>query len=359
MRGLSLFSGTGGLDLGARIAGAQIELASDIDDSALEPLEESQNVSTVSGDLRSLLKEETLQANWFGSDPDLMIGGPPCTAFSHAGFWLDYKRDGKDPAANLLKDYSSAVEIFRPRALVMENVPGLTFRNHREHLNKFLDQLQKLGYRTSHALLRASDFSVAQARRRLFVVGVRGGAKQVDLESWPEFPERTSRWAFDGLGDSASAEADEVPKGKYTELLEGVPPGKNYLVYTKKRGAKRPHFKYRGRYWSFLLKLDPDAVSPTIPAQRVTWNGPFHWDSRHLRIRELARLQSFPDSYKFSSDVQAARRHIGNAVPVLMGAAVVWRTLQALGGDSSLPEALERAKDPEASYVDIENAYPS
>lgn len=356
-RALSLFSGAGGLDLGAVLAGASVDLASDRDEPALEVLRQSLGSPTLSGDLSDLLESGNLENQWSGVRPDLLIGGPPCTAFSHAGFWLEYKRKGKDLAAGALSDYVGAVDLFRPRAIVLENVPGLAFKNHRNHLEILLRQLKRLGYKTSSTILNAADFSVAQSRQRLFVVGVRGG-KKVDLESWPQFPKRTTSWAFRGLRGINPKEVDEIPKGKYLDLLKQVPPGKNYLVHTTERGSKEAHFRYRGRYWSFLLKLDPREASSTIPAQRVTWNGPFHWTSRHLRIRELARLQAFPDTFNFGPSRSEARRQIGNAVPVLLAASVIWRTVSAIGGETSLPECLEVAARASASYGDIQETYP-
>jgi hypothetical protein len=117
-------------------------------------------------------------------------------------------------------------------------------------------------------------------------------------------------------------------------------------------------FKYRGRYWSFLLKMHPDLPAPTIPAQRVTFNGPFHWSSRHLRIRELARLQGFPDWYTWSADRHHARVHIGNAVPPLLGGIVVWRVLGALGvaDQAVLPAALAKVQEASSTFEDVSQA---
>ncbi len=338
--------------MAAEAVGIEVVGATDLSKEALEVLSSATGVPTVAGDIGALLRDDATLREWARSSPDLILGGPPCTAFSHAGFWLDYKREGKDEAASGIERFVDAVEKLGPAAFVMENVPGLLFKTHREALDATIKRMKGLGYAVATRVLKASDFSVAQARRRLFIVGTRG-RRPVDLTGWPAFPSRNVEWAFTELPASNVPEVDEVPSGKYLELLAAVPPGGNYLVHTKERGSPAPAFKYRGRYWSFLLKLDPNKPASTLPAQRVTWNGPFHWDNRHLRVREMARLQAFPDSVRFSDDLQTARRQIGNAVPVLLGAAVLDRVRAALSGDARTAPVLDAARDPSATWREV------
>lgn len=357
--GVSIFSGLGGLDLGARIAGLQIEVATDRDAAALGLLARALGSRTLALDIDAALDGPLMQV-WGGRGaPRCLIGGPPCTPFSHAGFWISDKRAGRDPARALLESYVRALEVFQPDAFVMENVPGLAFSTHRAALAHVVEAASRLGYTVNSAVLRASDFGVSQARRRLFVVGTRGG-QRVDLTHWPRWPERSASWAISDL-ECAPPEPDEDVRDRYRDLLPQVPPGGNYLHFTKERGYVPPLFTYRGRYWSFLLKLHPDRPAPTVPAQRITYNGPFHWDNRHLRLREIARLQAFPDWYGLSSDLSAARRHLGNAVPPLLAAAVIWRVRQALGDApaTSWPAALERAAESTSTYAEVAAAYPT
>ena len=128
--------------------------------------------------------------------------------------------------------------------------------------------------------------------------------------------------AGDAIGDLVDrpefAEPQEVVCGKYGHLLPGVPPGDNYLCYTAKRGHPEPQFEWRKRYWSFLLKLDPDQPSPTIQASPGPYVGPFHWDNRRLRVVELMRLQTFPDDFVVCGNRRSAQRQVGNAVPPLL-----------------------------------------
>ena len=112
---------------------------------------------------------------------------------------------------------------------------------------------------------------------------------------------------------------DEVNQAgsKDKKLLKLVPPGDNYLFFTKKRGYKKPLFKWRSRYWSFLLKLSPSKPSWTIQASFSNNMGPFHWRNRFLRINEIKRIQTFNDKFKISGDFRSKWRQIGNAVPPL------------------------------------------
>ncbi|MDU1262249.1 MAG: DNA cytosine methyltransferase, partial [Veillonella sp.] len=116
----------------------------------------------------------------------------------------------------------------------------------------------------------------------------------------------------------------EVTKGGtyYDDLCE-VPPGQNYKALTAWAGYPNPKFIADKRFWSFLLKLSPDKPSWTITAQPGPWVGPFHWENRRLRVPEIAALQTFPEDYIFKGSRRSVQKQIGNAVPCLMGAAMI------------------------------------
>ena len=175
----------------------------------------------------------------------------------------------------------------------------------------------------------------------------------------PRSMNRPVRWAFDGLDDiNNPREQSESLRGKYAALLPLIPPGGNYLFLTKARGCKTPLFEPRSKYWSFLYKLHPDQISLTIPATRISNNGPFHWDNRRLRTRELSRLQSFPD---FAVRVEDAngQRHIGNAVPPLV-AAELFRVLAKILDielDAQRLKGLERLLAPSARFARLNSFF--
>jgi DNA (cytosine-5)-methyltransferase 1 len=356
---LSLFSGMGGLDLGAHLAGLHVAAALDADAAALDVLHKAVGAKTIVGYTQDLEPDDVIaDAGLRANGSAILIGGPPCTAFSHAGFWLERKRDGSDSQAARIEDYWRYVRALKPAAFVMENVPGLAFENHEAVLQHFVNRARRNGYSVSTKILDAADYGVPQARRRLFVVGLKSRRQFVFPEGTFIDSPRGSKWAFEGLTqESNPPEADERLSGRYSDLLPLVPAGDNYLFFTKKRGYPDPKFGWRKRYWSFLLKLHPERPSPTIAATRVSNNGPFHWKNRRLRIRELARLQTFPDSYPLAK-MEKARRHLGNAVPPLLAAQLLWSLRVALGDvkKDDLPDALAKAIQADAKAPDVMKA---
>jgi DNA (cytosine-5)-methyltransferase 1 len=129
-------------------------------------------------------------------------------------------------------------------------------------------------------------------------------------------PYITAGQALEGL--ATQPEPEEVVRGRWGHLLPEVPTGGNYLHFTAERGHPDPIFKWRSRYWSFLLKLDPHRPAPTIQAQPGPNVGPFHWDNRRLRIPELRRLFTFPDNYAFVGTRMSVQSQIWNSVPPLL-----------------------------------------
>ncbi len=129
-------------------------------------------------------------------------------------------------------------------------------------------------------------------------------------------PGITAREALSDL-DTPQNASDEghFAGGQFNNLLKLIPPGDNYLYFTEKRGHPDPKFRWRSRYWSFLLKLSPELPSWTIQARRSNNMGPFHWRNRILRIEEIKRLKTFPDSFQLSGNTEQQWRQVGNAVP--------------------------------------------
>jgi DNA (cytosine-5)-methyltransferase 1 len=334
---ISLFSGCGGLDRGVEDAGFRVTAAVEIDRDAADTMEKNFHglqSPVIRRDLRQVSADELLEAAGLGSSerPDLLVGGPPCIAFSKSGFWLDYKREGRDPAAGLLQAYTRVLRETRPRAFLLENVYALTFKNRASQpaFEQLLQEIAHAGYEPFWGVLNAANYGVPQLRPRLFVIGAPTGQRPPELPEpthggrWegthtgnPAQPHITTGQALQGL--TSEPEPGEVVAGQWGHLLPGIPPGDNYLHYTAKRGHPNPVFRWRGRYWNFLLKLDPDRPSPTIQAQPGPYVGPFHWENRRLRIGELKRLFTFPDDFTFVGSRKAIQAQIGNSVPPLVG----------------------------------------
>jgi len=344
---ISLFSGTGGLDLGIEAAGFHTVVAVDWDEDSADTMEKNAGeyfsglnevlradlYPLATGHGKGITTKDILRAGGFGqgSKPDLLVGGPPCVAFSKSGFWLDWKRDGIDPAASLLQAYTATLAEAKPRFFILENVYALTFNN--KASRPAFEQLQKeildAGYQFRWQVLNAADYGVAQARPRLFIVGARKGEPLPEIplpthygnwerrkKSGGSLPHVTSGDVFEGL--VTDSEPKEIVRGQWGHLLDEIPPGDNYLYYTAKRGHPNPVFEWRSRYWSFLLKLNPDSPSPTIQAQPGPNVGPFHWENRRLRVPELRRLFTFPDDFEFVGKRSSIQSQLGNSVPPLL-----------------------------------------
>lgn len=372
---VSLFSGAGGLDLAVEFSGGTLDepepgplrvaVATDYEADALTTLSENfPEVPTVLRDIRQLPTAEILEvAGLRKGEPALIIGGPPCTPFSKSGFWVSEKRESKDPNASLLDEFVRVVAESSPEAFILENVQGLTYSTHQKQFKRLLKQLEELGYNPRYQVLLAAEYGVPQLRRRVFVVGRRDGASfafpptthsgisERDRTVDPtKFPFVTAKEAIGNLLPGIP-EPGEVVEGQYADLAAEVPPGQNYLWHTDRYGG-RNKFKWRSRYWTFLLRLDPDRPATTLQAQPGPWVGPFHWENvtneegqeraRRLRVPEILRLMTFPDSFKVPTDRVTIQRQLGNAVPMKLGQVVVRELLAQLG-------YLEAAAVPDAS----------
>jgi DNA (cytosine-5)-methyltransferase 1 len=333
---ISLFSGVGGLDLGVRNAGFEIRAAVEYERDSAASLRANHFPKTpelvFERSIVGLSTPEILErAGLRVGEAALVVGGPPCTPFSKSGYWLEYKRTGNDPKASLLDEFARVAVEAKPQAVLMENVWSLAYQNHNTvPLTRLTTRLTQAGYRVRWQVLNAADFGIPQLRKRLILYATLGAEP-------PELPRPThSGWtetkrtfdtgltpyvtSYEAIGDLVGrddlAEGDECVNGQYGELLPSIPSGDNYLFFTEKRGHPKPLFRWRSRYWTFLLKLDPDRPATTIQSQPGPYVGPFHWENRRLRLLETKRLQTFPDDYQV---IAAGRRswqyQLGNAVP--------------------------------------------
>jgi DNA (cytosine-5)-methyltransferase 1 len=205
---------------------------------------------------------------------------------------------------------------------------------HREALELLLSEAEEAGYTCTWRIVNAANYGVPQIRERFLLVGVRDGRFEFppathakspgsDLLNAPLPPWRTAGEAIGDLDTDENADdAGHFAGGQFHDLLCQIPPGDNYLYFTEKRGHPEPRFKWRSRYWSFLLKLSPDLPSWTIQARRSNNMGPFHWRNRILRIEEVKRLQTFPDDWHLAGTLEQQWRQVGNAVPPVLAEAI-------------------------------------
>lgn len=323
---VSLFSGCGGLDAGLKRAGFRTVVASDAEPLCAESFASNfPGVPFLTARIGQMRRSDYL-AHCGGRAPkiDLLAGGPPCPPFSKSRFYRkDKPRALDDPNGwETIDGYLNALDWLRPRTFLLENVKGLAYKVHRDALETIISRAERLGYRVNWGVLNAADFGVPQIRERCFVLGSQDTVVELPRPTHARpGTESLPSWVTAGtaIGDLDTEEnaSDEghYAGGQHNDLLQQIPPGENYLHFTEERGHPSPRFKWRSRYWSFLLKLSPEMPSWTIQARRSNNMGPFHWRGRILRIAEIRRLQGFPDDYRLAGTIEQQWRQIGNAVP--------------------------------------------
>lgn len=337
---ISLFSGAGGLDIGALYADVKVIVSTDIASDAVETLRlnrQFHNTELILGNLFDIESARLdLIAGKTNMDKLIVIGGAPCQPFSKAGYWVgnNVRKGINDPRALLVNEYLRVVLDLQPDGFVFENVESLGHPTNRVLLEGFINIVETAGFKIKIIKGNALDYGVPQKRKRLFIIGTKGTYKT-------ELPRKThvenSQVQSTGLLQFVTAgeaikqfDTDEyyeiqelTDQGTYGEDLLSVPPGSNYKALTAWAGHPNPKFIADKRFWNFLLKLSPDLPSWTITAQPGPWVGPFHWTSRRLRVPEIAALQSFPNDYRFFGNRRSIQRQVGNAVPPLMAKAMI------------------------------------
>lgn len=321
---VSIFSGAGGLDIGFKKAGFHNIYASDMWDIACDTLRKNKMSDKIENiDVRDIdfkrIKDQYHEI-------DCLVGGPPCPPYSQTRHYLIGKKSGleDETAGFAVPEFFRAVKQLNPKVFVFENVDGFTFKTHLDAFDYLKMSCEKLGYDITHKVVNCANYGIPQTRKRFFCVGVmKGNNRFVFPEETHANPEKLNGkkpWTtcIEVIGDYDTITKEEElqrPGSKHYELLLDIPPGDNYLYYTKKRGYDNPKFEWKSRYWTFLLKLSPDRPSWTLQASFSNNQGPFHWRNRFLRIEELKRLQTIPDDYMLVGDFKEQWRQLGNAVP--------------------------------------------
>lgn len=313
MNVISLFSGCGGLDLGFERAGFNIVVANEFDPTIWKTFEINHPDTT-------LLKEDIrhIDASIFPQQVDGIIGGPPCQSWSEAGSL----RGINDARGQLFYDYIRILKSVQPKFFLAENVSGMLAQRHSGAVRNILHMLYECGYDVSLTLVNAKDFGVAQERKRVFYIGFRR-----DLGVKFRFPQGSTK------DDSKKITLKDI----IWDLQESaVPAIKNYHnpkainnneYYT---GAYSSIFMSRNRVKSwdeqaFTVQASGRQCQLHPQAPKMIKYGlndcRFVAGKEHLyrrmTVREIARIQGFPDSFKFVYDkIDNAYKMIGNAVPV-------------------------------------------
>jgi DNA (cytosine-5)-methyltransferase 1 len=337
---LSLFSGAGGLDVGAETAGTKIVLCVENDKDAAETLRlNSRDRSKLIFDCD--IAEVSFLEYRNVSHKTIIIGGPPCQPFSKNGYWVrnENRKIERDPR-NMLSEFLRAVSEAAPSGFLFENVDSILHPTNKSTLQAFIEVAETLGYRCTLFRANSADFGVPQKRKRVFVFGIKTKGLPIPepKPTHSALSEKDGLEPHKGVGPFIEKfhsieffEKSEVAtEGTYFNELVNVPYGNNYMALSKLENYTGRTFRAGGRFWNFLYKLAPDLPSITIAAQPGPWVGPFHWTNRRLRVPEIAAIQTFPEDYKFFGNRRSVQKQIGNAVPCLLGEAMVRHLVEHL-----------------------------
>jgi DNA (cytosine-5)-methyltransferase 1 len=343
IKGISLFSGAGGLDLGAELAGVEITHCIEIDHDSAETLRLNSKKSS-----KKILEQDIKLVDFSDmkcSNKTIVFGGPPCQPFSKNGYWVknENRLIEKDPR-NLIDQFLRAVEEVQPAGFLFENVDSILHPSNKGAIERLHLVAKSLGYSAKLYRANSADFGVPQKRKRVFVFGIKGEGLEIPdpvvTHSDPNQKETVGEKLpkHVGVGKFIAPYSNEkyhepseiASHGTYFHELCHVTPGRNYMSLSNLNNYSGKTFKSGGRFWNFLFKLHPDEPSITIAAQPGPWVGPFHWDNRRLRVPEVAAIQTFPKNYKFYGTRRSIQRQIGNAVPCLLGQKMIEHLLKIL-----------------------------
>ncbi len=373
---VDFFSGAGGLSCGLEMAGFESVLASDIHPVYAQTFSKNHPATRfIIQDIRKLSEQDILELTGLDVGKlDLLAGGPPCQGFSiNAPI-----RSLDDQRNHLFKEYLRIAGILKPKAVLIENVPGIVSLGKGTVVKAIYKQLENMGYKVDHRILFAGHYGVPQLRFRTIFIALRDGGKVEfpepthDAEAFANFAgskelciklsplfsrhlaKKTTVW--DAISDLPPlVPGQEIHGAKYNgkpqtsyqmllsknskyilnhscarlgeanlERLKHIPQGGSWrdipfglLPEGLKRARRSDHTKRYGR-------LHPDSLCSTILTKcDPHWGSFFHpTQNRAISVREAARIQSFPDRYEFTGNLTNQFEQVGNAVPPLMAKAI-------------------------------------
>lgn len=323
IRTLSLFSGGGGLDIAFHDVGFNIVEMVEIDDRYVETLQRNSGKGKYFNNSKPICIDIRNYDPEFDIPIDFIIGGPPCQTFSAAGRRAAGVNGTTDERGKLFWEYVRLIKKLTPKGFLFENVYGITGARDGKDWQLIVNAFKESGYEIYYRILDAADYGVPQHRERLIIVGLKNGEFKFPKPTHgPDSPGKHAHFsAYEAISDLKTDE--DVPflevKGRYGHLLKEIPPGLNYSFFTEKMGHPNPIFAWRSKFSDFLYKADPERPVRTIKAKGGQYTGPFHWESRRFTIKELKRLQTFPDNYIISGSMQTQIEQIGNSVPPQFG----------------------------------------
>jgi len=338
---IELFAGAGGLAVGLEKAGLDCIALNEFDRWAAETLRTNRpSWNVIEDDIRNVSFKK------YSGKVDVVTGGFPCQAFSYAGKKLGLK----DARGTLFYEFARVVQETKPLLCIGENVRGLLNHDNGRTLEGMISILDEIGYRViDPKVLKAIFYRVPQKRERLILVGIRKDVSK-DIEfSYPKAHKNIFSLK-DALkaGELYKSNVPKSPGTKYPkrkkEILELVPPGgywrdlplkiqKEYMLKSFYLGGGKTGMARR------MSWQEPSLTLTCSPAQKQTERC-HPDDTRPFTVREYARIQTFPDEWKFAGSVTQQYKQIGNAVPVNLATEVGYSVVKFLNAyySSSKPK---------------------
>lgn len=332
MKLISLFSGAGGMDLGFKKAGFDIVVANEYDKTIWETYEKNHKAQLIKGDIRNISSEQ------FPNDCDGIIGGPPCQSWSEAGAL----RGIEDARGQLFYEYIRLIKDKQPKFFVAENVSGMMAKRHSQAVKNIVHHFENagVGYVVFIETLNANDFCVPQDRKRVFYVGFR---KDLGINDF-EFPKpieprpnlKDAIWdlretAIPALeknktnGENCKISNHEYFIGSYSTI---------YMSRNRVRSWDEPSFTIQASGRQAPQHPQAPKMKKIEKDKQIFILGSEHL-YRRLSVRECARIQTFPDDFKFYyTGLQDAYKMIGNAVPVELAYHVAKQIMLYLSKDN-------------------------
>ncbi len=336
MTAVDIFSGVGGMSIGAIMAGVDVKLAIDSDEMVAKTYAFNHPATTViQADIKSITELKTINP----SSIDILFGGPPCQGFSRSNLRT---RNTENANNWLFKEFLRLATFWRPKWIVIENVKGLLETSKGLFLREIVDSLKAISYKVEFKVLNAVNFGVPQNRERLFIVAYPKNIKfQFPSVNHKTISVRDALFDLPELSNGNKIdimEYGELPISEYAEVLRnGMIQSCNHGVSwnNKKVIDRYIHIPQGGNWKNIPLELmanytdvsrchtgiyhriNPDKPSVVIGNYRK--NMLVHpVQHRGLSVREAARLQSFPDSFVFKGPLVNQQQQVGNAVPPLL-----------------------------------------
>lgn len=342
---ISLFSGCGGLDLGFEKAGFDIPVANEFDPTIYETFKINHpKTHLIEGDIRQITKEDIVP--YINGEVVGIIGGPPCQSWSEAGALKGID----DARGRLFFDYIRILKEFRPKFFLAENVSGMLANRHSAAVQNILKLFDEAGYDVSLTMVNAKDYGVAEERKRVFYIGFRKNLKiKFRFPKGSTTDDAKKITLRDTIWD---LQYTAVPSGEKNHHNPDAINNNEYFT-----GAFSPIFMSRNRVKSWdeqaftvqasgrQCQLHPQAPKMEKVGQNICRFVEGQENLyRRMTIREVARIQGFPDTFKFGyKDTNDAYKMIGNAVPVNLAYEIAVAIKLFLNGEGNKVVGIDEA----------------